>query len=68
MLPNSFNPIPNIIFFLWFPRWGVANPAHSYGKLTSECLRPMIFYAVSYTYLDRVRLLLRVHRLEIGLR
>ena len=43
------NPIPHGIFFSWLPRGGGIHPP--YGKSTSECLSPILFYTVTYTYI-----------------
>ena len=47
--PIYLNPIPHGIFFSWLPRGGGFHPP--YGKSTSECLSPILFYTVTYTYI-----------------
>jgi hypothetical protein len=44
------NPIPHGIFFSWLPRGGVDSDP-PYGKSTSECLSPILFYTVTSTYI-----------------
>ena len=46
---TSVNPIPHGIIFSWLP-WG-AESTPPYGKSILECLSPILFYTVNYTYI-----------------
>ena len=50
LMGKTVNPISHVIFFLKLPWGGRLHPP--YGKSISKCLSPILFYTVTYTYID----------------
>ena len=55
---SRINPISRGIFFRGSHSEGGGGIHPNYGKSTSECLSPILFYTVTYTYIIHIILLL----------